>query len=61
MTPREAQAKSGFDVPNEAHSQLRQRQRDRVFGAGERPSDEGLVESEQHIGPMNPRGIARSA
>lgn len=61
MTPREAQAKYGFEVPSEAHPQLRQRQRDRVFGAGELPSDEGLVESEQHIGPMNPRGIARSA
>lgn len=59
MTPREAQTKYGFDIPSEAHGALRQRQYDRVFGAGESPSDEGLVESEQHIGPMDPRDIAR--
>jgi hypothetical protein len=59
MTPREAQAKYGFDIPSEAHSDLRERQRDRVFGAGERPSDEGLIESEEHIGPMDARDAMR--
>jgi hypothetical protein len=59
MTPREAQAKYGFDVPSEAHANLRQRQRDRVFGAGEKPSDEGLIESEEHIGPMDARRAVR--
>lgn len=59
MTPREAQAKYGFDIPSEAHPDLRQRQRDRVFGEGEMPSDEGLIESEEHIGPMDARDAVR--
>lgn len=53
MTPREAQARFGFDVPNDAHHDLRARQRERVLGAGLAPSDEGLVESQEHIGSMN--------
>jgi hypothetical protein len=59
MTPREAQATYGFDVPSEAHAGIRQRQHDRVFGAGEKPSDEGLIESEEHIGPMDARDVVR--
>jgi hypothetical protein len=61
MTPREAQAKYGFDIPSEAHADVRQRQHDRVFGAGELPSNEGLIESEEHIGPMDPRDLVTSA
>lgn len=61
MTPREAQARYGFDQPNDAHPELRARQQDRVFGAGEKPSDEGLIESEEHIGPMDPRDAVLSA
>jgi uncharacterized protein (DUF2236 family) len=53
MSPREAQEKYGFDLPNDAHAGLRARQRDRVFGAGLAPSDEGLEESQSHIGSMD--------
>jgi len=59
MTPREAQAKYGYDIPNEAHQDMRLRQRDRVFGQGIKPSDEGLLESEEHIGAMDPRDAVR--
>jgi uncharacterized protein (DUF2236 family) len=54
MTPREAQEKYGYAVPNEAHPDLRARQRERVFDEGAAPSDEGLIESQQHIGGMDP-------
>lgn len=50
MTPREAQAKYGYDIPAEAHKELRVKQEQRVFGQGLAPSDEGLIESEQFIG-----------
>ena len=40
-TPREAQARDGYDVPRDAHRQLREKQRTRVFGEGRPPSDEG--------------------
>lgn len=49
---REAQEHFGFAVPAEAHHELRARQRERVLEQGVAPSDEGLVESEQHIGSM---------
>jgi uncharacterized protein (DUF2236 family) len=52
MTPREAQARYGYDIPSEAHKELRAKQEERVFGRGEAPSDEGLVESQQFIGSM---------
>ena len=54
MTPREAQARYGFDLPADAHAGMRARQRNRVFGEGARPSDDGLYESEQLIGAMEP-------
>jgi uncharacterized protein (DUF2236 family) len=54
MTPREAQEKYGFDVPNDAHQGMRTAQRDRVFAEGVAPSDDGLEESQQHIGSMDP-------
>jgi len=50
MTPREAQRLYGYDVPAEAHLDLRARQAERVFGKGEAPSDEGIVESQSVIG-----------
>ncbi|WP_280305491.1 oxygenase MpaB family protein [Nocardia neocaledoniensis] len=53
-TPREAQRRYGFDVPNEAHLDLRAKQFDRVFNKGLSPSDEGLIESQAHIGNMQP-------
>ena len=52
MTPREAQTRYGYDIPAEAHHDLRATQEQRVFGNGEAPSDEGLVESQQYIGSM---------
>ena len=59
MTPREAQEKYGFAEPNDAHHDLRARQRERVFTEQVAPSDEGLVESERHIGGMDaPRALA---
>ncbi|NLU72656.1 DUF2236 domain-containing protein [Streptomyces sp. HNM0575] len=53
MTPREAQEKYGFAEPADAHPDFRARQHERVFGKGEKPSDEGLEESQQHFGAMN--------
>lgn len=54
---REAQEHFGFDIPSEAHQDVRAKQRDRVFVKGEKPSDEGLVESQQHIGEMDHRRV----
>lgn len=59
MTPRDAQAAYGYAIPSEAHHDVRQRQRDRVFGEGLTPSDDGLLESEEHIGAMDPRDAVR--
>ena len=50
---REAQKAFGFDIPAEAHQDVRAKQRDRVFTKGEKPSDEGLIESEKYIGAMD--------
>ena len=52
MTPREAQAAYGFDVPAEAHQAMRARQHSRVFDEGMPASDAGLVESQAHIGAL---------
>ena len=52
MTPREAQKKYGYDIPSEAHMDLRRKQEQRVFGSHEAPSDEGLIESEAFFGGM---------
>ena len=51
-TPREAQARYGYDVPRQAHRQLRDRQRNRVFGEGRPPSDEGIIESQPILGTV---------
>ena len=51
-TPREAQARDGYDVPRDAHRQLREKQRTRVFGEGRPPSDEGLIESQPILGTV---------
>lgn len=55
MTPREAQVKYGFALPELAHQDVRVKQRQRVFEDGNRPSDEGLVESQRHIGSLDHR------
>ena len=51
-TPAEARALYGYDRPADAHLELRERQRARVFGEGARPSDEGIVESEPILGSI---------
>ena len=60
MTPREAQAREyGFDIPSEAHPDIREAAPRRVFGR-EQPSDEGLDTSlEEHIGAMDARDAVR--
>lgn len=55
MTPREAQARYGFDVPGEAHTDMRDKQRRRVLEDGLAPTEEGLKESQAHIGSMDVR------
>ncbi|GAA1208955.1 oxygenase MpaB family protein [Prauserella alba] len=55
LTPREAQEAYGFDVPAEAHEDMRRKQRARVFDEHGTPSDEGLLESQDHIGGLAPR------
>ena len=50
--PREAQAAAGVETPAMAHAGLRAKQRDKVFGKGEKSSDEGLLESQSHWGGL---------
>ena len=52
---REAQEHFGFALPAEAHPDFRAKQRDRVFAKGLEPSEDGLEESQQHLGAMDPR------
>ncbi|MGV0743309.1 oxygenase MpaB family protein [Mycolicibacterium sp. XJ870] len=52
MTPREAQARYGYDAPSQAHFEFREKQLVRVFGEGEAPSDEGIVESQPILGSI---------
>ena len=60
MPPREAQRAYGLDAPADAHRDLRARQHERVFGRGEQPSDEGLVESQRHIGALSATGSPKA-
>ncbi|HZP15301.1 MAG TPA: DUF2236 domain-containing protein, partial [Nocardioides sp.] len=55
---REAQKHFGFDAPFNAHKDVRAKQRDRVFTKGLKPSDDGLIESQQHIGSMDVHNAA---
>lgn len=52
ITPAEARARYGYDKPSEAHAALRAKQRERVFGKGLAPSDEGLLESQEILGQL---------
>ncbi len=52
LSPREAQRKYGVDNPADAHLDMRAKQYDKVFGRGEAPSDDGLLESQAHFGPL---------
>lgn len=51
-TPRETQARLGYETPREAHRELRAKQQARVFGQGIAPSDEGLLESQPILGSV---------
>ena len=51
-TPQQAQARFGYDAPRQAHPELRQRQKERVFGQHLAPSDEGLIESQAILGTV---------
>lgn len=51
-TPREAQARYGYAAPAQAHLELRARQKDRVFGEGRAPRDEGIIESQPILGSV---------
>lgn len=51
-TPREAQQRYGYDVPAHAHLDLREKQMKRVFGAGQAPSEEGILESQPILGSI---------
>jgi uncharacterized protein (DUF2236 family) len=51
-TPREAQERYGYTVPAQAHLELRDRQKTRVFGEGGAPSDEGIIESQPILGSV---------
>lgn len=52
LTPAEARRRYGFDKPAQAHLQLRATQHARVFGAGQTPSDDGLIESQVYLGSL---------
>jgi uncharacterized protein (DUF2236 family) len=51
-TPTQARELYGYDRPVDAHFELRARQMGRVFGSGDKPSDEGIVESEAVLGSI---------
>jgi uncharacterized protein (DUF2236 family) len=53
LTPAEARARYGYAKPAEAHLEFRARQAARVFGEGGAPSDQGLVESQEILGPLS--------
>lgn len=52
MTPREAQARYGYAIPAQAHRELREKQKTRVFGAGLAASDETIIESQPILGSI---------
>lgn len=52
LTPAEARERYGYEKPAEAHLAWRAQQHARVFGAGEEPSDAGLLESEPILGRL---------
>lgn len=52
LTPAEARARYGYAKPAEAHLEFRARQAARVFGDGKAPSDQGLIESQEVLGPL---------
>lgn len=52
FTPEEARRRYGFVKPADAHHDLRAKQQQRVFGEGQAPSEEGLIESQAYLGNL---------
>jgi uncharacterized protein (DUF2236 family) len=52
LTPEQARSRYGYPKPAEAHHDLRAKQQQRVFGEGQAPSDEGLLESQAYLGNL---------
>ncbi|WP_410598373.1 oxygenase MpaB family protein [Amycolatopsis sp. lyj-90] len=52
LTPAEAREKYGYPKPADAHLEWRAKQHEKVFGAKQKPSDAGLVESEPILGSL---------
>ncbi|SEL36792.1 oxygenase MpaB family protein [Streptacidiphilus jiangxiensis] len=52
LTPAEARTRHGYPKPAEAHLDLRARQATRVLGEGRAPSEQGLLESQEILGPL---------
>lgn len=52
LTPAQARDRYGYVKPADAHHGLRAKQRQRVFDAGQAPSDEGLIESQAYLGNL---------
>lgn len=61
VTPAEARERLGYVRPSEAHHDLRAKQRERVFGAGQAPSDIGIIESQSLLGSIGQDGPRRTA
>ena len=53
LTPAEARARYGYPKPAEAHVDLRARQAARILNDGEAPSEQGLIESQEILGPLS--------
>lgn len=52
LSPEEGRKRYGYAKPADAHHELRARQHERVFGQGQLPSDEGLIESQSYLGSL---------
>ncbi len=52
LSPEEGRKRYGYVKPADAHKELRARQHERVFGRGQLPSDEGLIESQSYLGSL---------
>lgn len=53
LTPAEARARYGYLKPAEAHLDLRARQAARILSDRKAPSEQGLIESQEILGPLS--------
>ncbi|MER6381753.1 hypothetical protein [Streptomyces sp. NPDC001250] len=53
LTPAEARARYGYANSAEVHLEFRAQQAERVFDDGKAPSGQGLVESQDVLGPLS--------